>query len=250
MSAPLLDLPTDAITIRPWADPVIDRVGHDPRSTYVERFWLGILGPSTTWLLRYLATELDRRPEGFLLSLPECARALGLGDKGGRHSPFARAILRSCQFGMARVEGDTELAVRRKVPPLTRRQAASLPEPRRAAHAAWLEAELALPRAEREKRRVRQLALSLLELGEDAATTEHTLGKWRYHPTMAREATAWALQRHRQALAAADGAMDREARASDAPGGERTSGVAPGRLLPPGQRPAQVREAVEVRDRV
>lgn len=204
MPVPLLDLPTDTLTIRPWSDPVIDRVGHDPRSAYVERFWLGILGPSTTWFLRHLAAKLDTHPDGFVLSLGECATSLGLGDKGGRHSPFARAILRSCQFGMARADADTELAVRRKVPPLTRRQAASLPEPQRSEHEAWLQAELAVPRAERELRRVRQLALSLLELGEDVETTERTLGKWRYHPTMAREATAWALARHRRALAAAD----------------------------------------------
>ena len=38
----------DALQIRPWPDPVIDTVGHDPRSHYVEEFWLGILGPSTT----------------------------------------------------------------------------------------------------------------------------------------------------------------------------------------------------------
>ena len=34
------------LRIVPWRDEVIDRVGHDPRSAYVERFWLGILGPS------------------------------------------------------------------------------------------------------------------------------------------------------------------------------------------------------------
>jgi hypothetical protein len=201
---PSLDLPTDSLTIRAWTDPVIDLVGHDPRSTYVERFWLGILGPSTTWLLRHLAAQLDATPDGFVLSLAECARSLGLGDKSGRHSPFARAILRTCQFGMARPEGDTELAVRRKVPPLTRRQAEALPEPLRTAHETWLEAELAVPRAQREQRRVRQLALSLLELGEDIETTERTLAAWRFHPAMAREATAWAVGRHERARAAAD----------------------------------------------
>jgi hypothetical protein len=33
---------------------VVDTLGFDPRSSYVED-WLGILGPSTTWLLRRLA---------------------------------------------------------------------------------------------------------------------------------------------------------------------------------------------------
>lgn len=203
MSTPLLDLPTDSLTIRPWSDPVIDRVGHDPRSAYVEKFWLGILGPSTTWLLRYFAGELDLHPEGFVLSLTDCATALGLGSRNGRHSPFARALIRCVQFGMARTDHEHELSVRRMLPPLTRRQAQSLPEPRRTAHVRWLEAELAVPRAQREQRRVRQLALSLLELGEDIETTQHTLSRWRYHPAIAREATEWAASRHRQALDAA-----------------------------------------------
>ena len=41
----------DCLHISVWADPLIDRLGHDPRSTYVEQFWLGILGPRTVWLL-------------------------------------------------------------------------------------------------------------------------------------------------------------------------------------------------------
>jgi hypothetical protein len=41
------DIPPDtpALTVVPWPDTVIDRVGYDPRTVYVERFWLGILGP-------------------------------------------------------------------------------------------------------------------------------------------------------------------------------------------------------------
>ncbi|HZB70494.1 MAG TPA: hypothetical protein VE395_00045, partial [Acidimicrobiales bacterium] len=66
-----LELPTDDLHVRPWPDPVIDAVGVDPRSAYVERFWLGILGPSTTWLLRRLAAGLEAEPAGFSLSLVE-----------------------------------------------------------------------------------------------------------------------------------------------------------------------------------
>ena len=35
------------IRITPWIDPVVDQHGHDPRSSYVERFWLGTLGPTS-----------------------------------------------------------------------------------------------------------------------------------------------------------------------------------------------------------
>jgi len=51
VSLPPLDLtlPTDHLHITPLHDPVVDLLGHDLRSTYVERFWLPILGPSSAW---------------------------------------------------------------------------------------------------------------------------------------------------------------------------------------------------------
>ena len=49
MSAVVVPIPTTAtLAVRPWPDPVIDALGHDPRSAYVEQYWLGILGPSST----------------------------------------------------------------------------------------------------------------------------------------------------------------------------------------------------------
>ena len=119
---PLPDLTVPTITVTAWPDPVIDAVGHDPRSTYVEMFWLSILGPSTTWLLRRLVSGLDRHPDGYELPLAQTASALGLGNKGGRHSPFVRSLARCCQFGAATFPGSTGLAVRRRLPPLTRRR--------------------------------------------------------------------------------------------------------------------------------
>ncbi len=68
--------PVSVLSILPWPDGVIDALGHDPRSLYVERFWLGILGPSTTWLLRHLASGLDASPGGFDLDLAQTAQAL------------------------------------------------------------------------------------------------------------------------------------------------------------------------------
>ena len=78
----LPDLTVPTITITAWPDAVIDAVGHDPRSTYVEMFWLSILGPSTTWLLRRLVTGLDRHPDGYELPLAQTASALGPRQQG------------------------------------------------------------------------------------------------------------------------------------------------------------------------
>src|SRR5690349_17318456 len=76
MSSPASPLPFDSLIVLPWPDPVVDAVGHDPRSPYVEHFWLGILGPSTTWLLRRMAAQFDTQPDGFELDLHETAGAL------------------------------------------------------------------------------------------------------------------------------------------------------------------------------
>ena len=42
----------DPLHITPLADPVVDSLGFDPRSAYVEHFWLGVLGPSAIWAAR------------------------------------------------------------------------------------------------------------------------------------------------------------------------------------------------------
>jgi hypothetical protein len=191
------------LTIRPWADEVIDRLGFDPRSAYVERFWLGVLGPSTTWLLRRIAGAFDDAPEGFELPLSDTARALGLGDRGGRNSPFLRTVDRCIQFEMAQVTGPCELAVRRRLPPLSRRHLVRLGEDLQEEHRQLQEQQLASPPAEGQRRRGRQLALSLLELGEDLEEAERQLLRWRYPVTVARDAASWAWQKHRSALEAA-----------------------------------------------
>jgi hypothetical protein len=194
--------PVTALPIRPWPDPVIDALGHDPRSAYVELFWLGILGPSTTWLLRRLAAGLDASPAGFDLDLADTAASLGLGSKGGRHSPFMRALGRCCQFDLAMAHPDGTLAVRRNVPPLNRRQVLRLPPSLAAAHQRWQEADLRTPAAEQQRRRARRLALSLLELGEDLDAAERQLLRWRFQPGLCRESAAWAYDRHRRASSA------------------------------------------------
>jgi hypothetical protein len=193
---------SETLAVRPWPDPVIDALGHDPRSAYVEHFWLGILGPSTTWLLRRLAAGFETSPSGFDLQLADTARALGLGDKGGRHSPFMRALTRVCQFDLAQLQGDGGLEVRRRLPPLNRRQVGRLPLPLQEAHQQWQEEQLHTPRAEQLRVRSRRLALSLIELGEDVEATERQLTRWKFPPLLCREAAAWAWDRHRQAAEA------------------------------------------------
>jgi hypothetical protein len=137
--------PEHRLVVRTWPDPVLDNLGHDPRSSYVEQYWLSILGPSAILLLRRLANGLDARPDGFELDPAQWALELGLGAKGGRHGPFWRSVDRVCRFKAAQRNGEV-LSVRRRMPPLTHRQIERLPEHLRRAHEAWARRQLDQPR--------------------------------------------------------------------------------------------------------
>jgi hypothetical protein len=195
---PTIDHPPvpECLHIEAWADPVVDRVGHDPRSAYVETFWLGVLGPSTTLLLRRLAAELDAQPSGFDLDLAETSQSLGLGGTRGRHSAFLRAIDRSTTFRLARRSGRDGLQVRRHLPPLTLAQVKRLPTTVQDAHDEWNRAELTRHDVQATHDRARHLALSLFEMGCDLDAVERELHRWRHHPAMASSAANWARDRH------------------------------------------------------
>lgn len=137
--------PAETLRITTLADPVLDRLGHDPRSTYVERYWLPILGPSCLLLLRRLAAELEQEPDGFTLATAQWAREMGLGMKGGKNGPLWRAIERACRFGAAQRNGEL-LAVRRRLPPLTARQVERLPSELHLAHGQWVQARQDRPK--------------------------------------------------------------------------------------------------------
>ncbi|MGH9116376.1 MAG: hypothetical protein ACRD0A_00370 [Acidimicrobiales bacterium] len=187
---------TPSLTVRPWPDSVIDQLGHDPRSAYVERFWLPVLGPSACWLLRRLASWLERDPDGFELPVDETALSLGLGVRPGRQAPLRRTIERCCQFRVTHLDGEAAtLLVRRKLPPLTRNQVTRLPDSLQAAHRAFLEHQLRQPTDTGLRLRAQRLALTLYELGEDRAAAEQQLLRWRFHPALASECVAWAYDR-------------------------------------------------------
>ncbi len=221
--------------IEPWFDPINDPAGHDPRSEYVERYWLAILGPSTMWLVRHLANELDRNPTGFKLDMRETARSLGMGVGTGQKAPFIRSIERTCRFGAARFVGPSTLAVRRTLPTLSSNLASRLPSELRREHREVAKSPSCRPSSKEIRGRARQLALTLLQLGEDLAVTEHQLQRWHFHPAVAHEATRWAFDRYQQA-GAGGGAPGRT--------GSPATGPAPSRSAPrpagakPGSGPA------------
>ena len=123
------------VRITPWPDPVLDALGHDPRSWYAETFWLPTLGPTALLLLRHLADRFDEHPQGLTLPVADTAAALGLGPRDGEQSPLVRSLHRLQQFDLAHAHDPQVIAVRRTLPPIHRRHVRRLPVAIQARHA-------------------------------------------------------------------------------------------------------------------
>jgi hypothetical protein len=160
------------LMVVPWSDPVVDDIGHDVRSQYVELFWLNVLGPTATWLLRRIALGFDRYPGGYELDLAETASALGLSFTAGTNSPFLRSLQRCMMFGVAQpIVGG--LAVRRRVPRVAARHLMRMPPHLRAAHDDWRRSGAVISTNDVDRGRI--LAAAMVAVGDDADVIERQL---------------------------------------------------------------------------
>lgn len=158
------------VMIVPWHDPVVDSIGHDVRSAYVEMFWLNVLGPTATWTLRRLVTGFGHYPLGYELDLQETAGSLGLAYSPGASNTFVRALQRCVMFGAAQPVPDG-LAVRRRLPPVATRHLDRMPPALRALHTHWEVRSCTVAELERAER----LADAMLAAGDDPSLVERQL---------------------------------------------------------------------------
>jgi len=158
------------VQVVPWDDPVVDRRGHDPRSGYVEQFWLSVLGPTATWLLRRLVAGFDHHPAGYELVVADAARGLGLSVSKGMASPFAKALQRCVMFGVVNRRSERWI-VRRRVPPISQRHLLRLPSALQRAHEQWTGTTIHLDTLER----AHALAQAMLAAGDDRGVLEPQL---------------------------------------------------------------------------
>lgn len=188
---PLLLAPEETtVMVVPWHDPVVDAVGYDVRSQYVELFWLNVLGPTATWALRRLVTGLDRYPLGYELDLGQTASMLGLAYSAGTSNSFARALHRCTLFGVTQpLPGG--LAVRRRVPPVAARHLSRMPPQLQAMHEQWKVREYSLSDLERGL----ALAGAMVAAGDDPEVVERQLLAVGVSPAAAVEALAKTLAR-------------------------------------------------------
>lgn len=116
-----------SLAVIPVRHPVIEALGHEPTSDYAEQFWLPVIGPSALWAHRRITAGLASNPSGYVVDLSTLGREIGLGAGTGRNSLIARTLARLVDFHLAEIIDD-RLGVYTSLPPLTRRQAARLPD--------------------------------------------------------------------------------------------------------------------------
>ena len=81
-----------------------DRLAHGwpIGSSFVEEFWLPVMGPSAVAVLRWIDRRADQFGRATTVDLAELALAIGLGASTSRHSPIVRALDRLVRFEAGR----------------------------------------------------------------------------------------------------------------------------------------------------
>lgn len=173
-----------------WRDIDLESRGYDPRSTYVEKFWLPFLGPSTVVLMRRITELLEENPHGFSVELSDLSQMIGLGTNISKHSSLQKTLNRLLIFELARVMPSSALSMRIKLPPLPTRYFSRLPETLQREHTDDFESQSAGD-MEGIRARARSLAISLANLGHDRPSIEKQLLSWRFHPSVCYETLNW-----------------------------------------------------------
>lgn len=128
-----VNLAAPVLVVEALPDPVVEAMGHDPRSAYAHDYWLPILGPSALAVIRKLIERLEADGERTTVDVAELAASVGLGSHAApsRNSRIVATLNRLCQFGLAEAHsGPGEITlyrVRTAWAPITRRQAERLP---------------------------------------------------------------------------------------------------------------------------
>lgn len=192
-TAPDLSGRTEAL-ILPYSDQEVDVSGFDPRSHYAESFWLPILGPSTLWLLRSVASRFDVEPNGFTMQLEEASASLGIRSNGGRNNAFQRSLHRLVGFNMGRTIDEQTLEVRRVMPLLHAGQVRRLSPRLQRQHQEAVQNREA--HRQEDTIRAAKVAFTLLQHGDSPDLVEQQLVSWGVEPATSHDAVnqAWAAK--------------------------------------------------------
>lgn len=139
----MLDVNTTfALTLRRRVDNT--RVAVDPRSRYVDHFWIPTLGPTAVCLARVLMRMLARHGAVVEVQVEHLAAVLGLTDPADGKGELSEMVQRQLSDAFDKLtasdivisDENGELLVRDQFPALTESQVARLPEALAMAHGA------------------------------------------------------------------------------------------------------------------
>ena len=114
--------------IAPW--PNTDKIGHHPASSYVELFWLPILGPTSDLLYRRLNALLDPNGKRIEIDKRDIGAQLGVAPSVARH-----ALIRMVRYGLTRPTSTVAWDVKQRAPRVGPGLLARLPEHLQRLHA-------------------------------------------------------------------------------------------------------------------
>ncbi len=100
-------------------NPVLETLGHDPRSPAAEAGWLHRLGPAAMCAHRRIVSLLEVVGDGHAVPLAGLAADLGLPGGTGQNTKIVRTLARLVHYGIAIPRGDS-LAVSLALPPSRR----------------------------------------------------------------------------------------------------------------------------------
>lgn len=176
--------------VEPWNDPHTEAAGVAVRSPYVEKYWTSVLGPTQVPLLRHVADQFDKCPDGFEMGLADASVQLGVSPAGGKGA--LRALYRLERFRLA-AAGHSLWAVRRSLPVLSRQSLLRLPHDLRASHGKDARAATAVW-SEQAAERAGRTALLLARRGESAELIARRLEAMKVPPAACTEAAKAAVE--------------------------------------------------------
>lgn len=138
--------PSGYLNVVPWRQASIARPCPLSDCRYFEQFWLGILGPTATWLARHLSRLVmtepvdSTSPVGTTVDISELGARLGVSAHPLHESVLSRAINRLVMFNLV-APSDTDsstLVVRTNTPRVSDRLVARMHPSLRDAHWQWM----------------------------------------------------------------------------------------------------------------
>ena len=167
------------LTVTRRADP-LDPIGHDPRSLYAERFWLGRLGPSSLWLLRLFAHHFDTT-DTFTIDTTELAQRVGLATSAAR---VRKTLDRLEHFNLLTTTAPSHVVVCGTVPWLPVADVHRLPDTMRVEHQHAVDAFNTTHPELAELRDVAAHVAAMRRRGTDPTVIAQLLATWQISPAI------------------------------------------------------------------